>query len=219
MRVAIGYIDPDGLADAEWRADGPAPLSQSLVCRADRIGKPDGREFRPRLCGRGHRCLLREPGYACTAQQPSTKAVGFLFRGCRKVDEAGRARIIDVVTDPDGRLADGIASVQGKEGEAFLAPTDALEPLAGFLGAMLGEGQGSTLLMWLAGHLGDGYAETTIGAIRVATYTDSKEIPPSSTLRSPPRPTSMPRPPDRRPRSRTDVVGAGPPNVTEVRSL
>jgi len=44
-------------------------------------------------------------GYACTAQQPSTKAVGFLFRGCRKVDEAGRARIIDVVTDPDGRLA------------------------------------------------------------------------------------------------------------------
>jgi hypothetical protein len=116
-------------------------------------------------------------GYACTAQQPSTKAVGFLFRGCRKVDEAGRARIIDVVTDPDGRLADGIASVQGKEGEAFLAPTDALEPLAGFLGAMLGEGQGSTLLMWLAGHLGDGYAETTIGAIRVATYTDSKDDP------------------------------------------
>jgi hypothetical protein len=114
-------------------------------------------------------------GYACSAPEPSTKAVGFLFRSCRKVDDAGRTRDIGLVTDPSGALANGFASVQGKDAEAFLAPVDALDPLAGFLGAMLGEDQGSTLLPWLAGHLGDAYAETKIGAIRVATYTQSEQ--------------------------------------------
>jgi hypothetical protein len=79
------------------------------------------------------------------------------------------------VTDPSGGLANGFASVQGKDTEMFLAPVDALDPLAGFLGAMLGEAQGSALLPWLAGHLGDSYAETTIGPIRIATYTESAE--------------------------------------------
>jgi hypothetical protein len=83
--------------------------------------------------------------------------------------------VIGVVTDPRGGLANGFASVQGNDTEEFLAPLDALEPLAGFLGAMLGEDQGSTLLPWLAGHLGDTYAETTIGPIKVATYTESED--------------------------------------------
>jgi len=114
-------------------------------------------------------------GYACSAQQPSTKAVGFFFRSCSKVDDAGRTRVIGVVTDPGGGLADGFASVHGKDAETFLAPVDALDPLAGFLGAMLGEDQGSTLLPWLAGHLGDAYGESTIGAIKVATYTEAEQ--------------------------------------------
>jgi hypothetical protein len=114
-------------------------------------------------------------GYACAPQQPSTKAAGFSFRTCQKVDEAGRTRVIGVVTDPGGGLANGFASVQGKDTETFLAPVDALEPLAGFLGAMFGGDRGSTLLPWLAGHLGDTYAETTIGAIKVATYTESAD--------------------------------------------
>jgi hypothetical protein len=101
--------------------------------------------------------------------------VGFLVRTCEKVDDAGRVRAVGVVTDPSGGLADGFASVQGKGTETFLAPIDALDPLAGFLGAMLGEDQGSTLLPWLAGHLGDAYAETAIGAIKVATYTESAQ--------------------------------------------
>lgn len=42
---------------------------------------------------------------------------------------------------------------------------------------MLGEDQGSTAHPWLAGHLGDAYAETTIGAITVATYTESRDDP------------------------------------------
>ena len=112
-------------------------------------------------------------GYACTAAKPSTKAAGFHFRSCRKVDSAGRTLVIGVVTDPAGNLADGFASVQAADASSFLEPTDALDPLAGFMGAMLGEDQGAAILMWLAGHLGDVYAETTIGGLTIATYAES----------------------------------------------
>ena len=113
-------------------------------------------------------------GYACVAPQPSTKAAGFTFRSCKKVDDAGRTRVIGLVTDPDGGLANGFASVNGKDTETILAPIDALDPLSGFLGAMLGEQQGSALLTWLASYLGDTYAETMSGPIKVATYTESE---------------------------------------------
>ncbi len=112
-------------------------------------------------------------GYLCSASRPSTTAAGFSFRSCEYVDAAGRTHVVGVVTDQGGNLADGFASVQGTDAETILAPTDALDPLAGFLGAMLGEEQGSSLLTWLAGHLGDAYDQTTIGTLRVATYTAS----------------------------------------------
>jgi hypothetical protein len=112
--------------------------------------------------------------YACGAWQPSTRAVGFFLRACENIDDARRTRGIGVVTDPSGGLVNAFASVQGKDAETFLAPVDAPDPMAGFLGAMLGEDQGSALLPWLAGHLGDAYAETTIGGIRVA-YTASAD--------------------------------------------
>jgi len=118
--------------------------------------------------------FYEDAGYACTAREPSTKAAGFFVRQCEIVDGAGRTRVVGVVTDPAGVLANGYASVQGPDAEVILAPIDALEPLAGFLGAMLGEDRGSTVLPWLAGHLGDAYAETTIELIRVATYSESE---------------------------------------------
>jgi hypothetical protein len=114
-------------------------------------------------------------GLACSAPQPSTQAAGFTFRTCERTDDAGRTLTIGLVTDPDGGLANGFASVKGTDSETILAPIDALDPLAGFLGAMLGEDQGATLLTWLASHLGDTYAETTSGPIKVATYTESEE--------------------------------------------
>jgi len=77
-------------------------------------------------------------GYACSASAPSATAVGFAVRTCEKVDDAGRTRTIGVVTDPGGVLSDAFAGVRGTFDEAFLAPTDALDPLAGFLGATLG---------------------------------------------------------------------------------
>ena len=38
---------------------------------------------------------------------------------------------------------------------------------------MLGKDDGASLLTWLAGHLGDAHAETTIGVVTVATYRPS----------------------------------------------
>jgi hypothetical protein len=112
-------------------------------------------------------------GYACTDPQPSTKAVGYTFRTCSLIDAAGRTHVVGVVVDPAGALANGFASVQGTATEAILSPSDALDPLAAFLGAMLGKDAGAALLPWLAGHLGDTYEETTCGDLKVATYTAS----------------------------------------------
>ena len=114
-------------------------------------------------------------GYVCSATQPSTTAAGYTVRTCQETDDAGRTHIVGLVTDPDGALANGFASVKGMETEAILAPIDALDSLAGFLGAILGEEQGADLLTWLASHLGDTYAETTSGPIKVATYTESED--------------------------------------------
>lgn len=114
-------------------------------------------------------------GYVCSAPQPSTVAAGYTVRNCEDTDDAGRARVIGLVIDPHAELANGFASVRGTETETILAPTDALDPLAGFLGAMLGVDRGAGLLTWLASHLGDTYAETTSGPIKVATFTESED--------------------------------------------
>lgn len=114
-------------------------------------------------------------GYACTEPAPSTQAAGYAFRSCQLVDPDGRTRVVGLVTDPAGDLADAFASVQGKAGETILDPTLALEPLAAFLGATLGPTHGESLLPWLAGHLGDAYTTTTIADLTVATYTETPD--------------------------------------------
>lgn len=113
----------------------------------------------------------RSIGYTCAEPVPSTEAAGHDFTSCSLVDGDGRTRVIGLVTDPTGALADGFASMRGRSGEAFLEPTIALEPLAGFLGAMLGAERGSALVPWLAGNLGNEYAETSAQDLHVATYT------------------------------------------------
>jgi hypothetical protein len=110
-------------------------------------------------------------GYTCGDIRPSTIVEGFDVQACTLLDPDGRTRTIGVVTDPDGLVANGFASIKGTSDEPFLEPTVALEPLSAFLGAMLGEAAGTDLVPWLAGHLGDAYAETTAGPITVATYT------------------------------------------------
>jgi hypothetical protein len=113
-------------------------------------------------------------GYTCAAAQPDSEAAAFTVRRCQHADDAGRMRIVALVTDANGDLAAAVASVKAMPGEAVLAPIDALDPLAGFLGATLGETQGSALLTWLASHLGDSHATTMTGPITVTTHTESE---------------------------------------------
>jgi hypothetical protein len=113
-------------------------------------------------------------GYACGEKRPSTQAAGFEVATCQTVDSAGRTRVVGVVTDAAGGLANAWASLTASSTEAALDPADALDPLAGFLGAMLGEQRAESLLGWLADHIGDTYAQTTVGPIAVATYREGE---------------------------------------------
>jgi hypothetical protein len=96
---------------------------------------------------------------------------------CQGADVAGRPISVGVVTDPAGRLGNGFASVTALPDADLLKPTDAIETLSGFLGAMLGDAAATGLLPWLAGHLGDAYASTTFGGGTIATYTESADDP------------------------------------------
>ncbi|HYN69861.1 MAG TPA: hypothetical protein VEX41_06605 [Candidatus Eisenbacteria bacterium] len=116
-------------------------------------------------------------GYACIATEPSTTAAGFFFRSCEKLDDAGRTLVIGLVTDPDGRLAEGFATVSGTQSETVLEPEVALPPLAGFLGATLGEAEGGRAADWLIDHLGGVYEQTTLGRITLATYNGDNDDP------------------------------------------
>lgn len=114
-------------------------------------------------------------GYTCGAVQPSTQAAGYAFRSCQLVDPDGRTRAIGIVTDPADDVAEAYASLRAAASEPVLDPTVALEPFSAFLGAMLGKTQGESLLPWLAGHLGDTDAKTTLGALTFATYSESAD--------------------------------------------
>jgi hypothetical protein len=113
-------------------------------------------------------------GFMCDELQPSATAAGYFYQGCQMKDANGRTLAIGLVTNPSGDLADAYASVQGAPDEVILEPIDALDHLSGFLGAMLGDERGTSLLEWLAGHLGDAYAQTSIDILTVATYTQSE---------------------------------------------
>ena len=93
-------------------------------------------------------------GFICDEIQPSATAAGYFYQGCQMADADGRTLALGFVTDPSGDLADAYASVQARADEPILEPTDALDHLSGFLGAMLGDVRGTSLLEWLAGHLG-----------------------------------------------------------------
>lgn len=116
-------------------------------------------------------------GYSCNAVEPSTTAAGFFFRSCEKVDAAGRSLVVGLVTDPGGRLAEGFATITGNESEDVLEPEVALPPLAGFLGAVLGEDEGARAADWLIDHLGGVYEQTLLGKVTLATYNGEDDDP------------------------------------------
>jgi hypothetical protein len=116
-------------------------------------------------------------GYTCHPVERSTTAAGFLFRSCEKVDAAGRELVVGLVTDPNGRLAEGFATVTGTASETVLEPAVALPTLAGFLGATLGKDEGSRAADWLTDHLGGVYEQTTLGLVTLATYNGDNDNP------------------------------------------
>ena len=114
-------------------------------------------------------------GLVCGSAEPSGTAAGWSSTTCQGSDPAGRPIVIGVLTDPGGALGAGFATVTARPEEDLLEPTDALDPLSGFLGAMLGEERATDQLPWLAGHLGEEYAETTVGDVTIATYLESPD--------------------------------------------
>lgn len=114
-------------------------------------------------------------GYACTARQASTTAVGHEFQSCQLVDGDGRTRTLGIVTDSSDNVADAFLSLRGSDAETLVEPAAVLEPFAGFLGAVLGAEQGSAQLPWVAAHLGDADARTTVGDLTIATYTPAPD--------------------------------------------
>lgn len=114
-------------------------------------------------------------GYACEPPRPSTQAAGHTVRSCSLVDAHGRQRLVSIVTDPVGDIAQALTSIDGTASEPILDPVVALEPFAAFLGATLGAAQGESLLPWLAMHLGDEFATTTLGELTLATYRESPQ--------------------------------------------
>jgi hypothetical protein len=119
----------------------------------------------------------RSIGYTCAPPVPSTVAAGYSVVTCVHVDPAGRSRAVGLVTDGAGRLGNAFASVSAREGETYLDPDDALDPLAAFLGTMLGETRGGEAAVWLKEHLGAVFERTTSGSLTIATYTERGDDP------------------------------------------
>jgi hypothetical protein len=116
-------------------------------------------------------------GYNCADPTPSAVAAGYTLVTCQFLDATGRTRIIGLVTDPGGELGNAYAGVSGRPDETYLDPADALDPLAAFLGTMLGETRGGNAAVWLKEHLGATFEKTEIDAITVATYTGLNDDP------------------------------------------
>lgn len=111
----------------------------------------------------------------CEPPTPSATAAGWFVRTCDGENADGRPIAIGLITDESDALGAGFATVTALPDEDLLEPTDAIDTLSGFLGAMLGEEPATELLPWLASHIGDEYAETTHGNVTVATYTESAD--------------------------------------------
>jgi hypothetical protein len=115
-------------------------------------------------------------GYECQAPTASTQAAGYTVQRCLLTDDAkGLTTLVALVFTADGVTGNAFAGVLGSDGTTLPTPADSAEMLGGFLGAMLGQERGATAMTWLAQHLGEVSAQTTVGDILVATYSVTDE--------------------------------------------
>jgi hypothetical protein len=114
-------------------------------------------------------------GFTCKPATPSTQAAGYSVVRCLKADEATKlTTIIALVADENAVTGDAFAGVVGTDGKTSATPEQAINDLAFFLGAMLGETAGQEAGSWLTQHLGEDLS-TTVGDILVATYPGDKD--------------------------------------------
>jgi hypothetical protein len=110
-------------------------------------------------------------GLKCGDPTPSTQAAGYTITRCVGTDDTTKlTTIVAVVTDPEGVMGDAFVGVLGSDGKTMPKPEDAITGLGFFLGATLGETDGTAAVTWLAQHMGEEMAQTTINDMVVATY-------------------------------------------------
>lgn len=115
-------------------------------------------------------------GFTCDPATPSTQAAGYSAVRCSKADEATKlTSVIVLVADENAATGNAFAGVLSTDGKTSPTPEQAINDLAFFLGAMLGETDGLEAGTWLTEHLGEDLAKTTVGDILVATYPGDKD--------------------------------------------
>ncbi|MDP1805383.1 MAG: hypothetical protein Q8K72_09470 [Acidimicrobiales bacterium] len=115
-------------------------------------------------------------GFTCEDPIASNQVTGYTVFRCLKADDAtGFTTLVALVVDENGVTGDSFAGVLGTDGKTSPTPEQALEPLAFFLGAMMGETEGQKAGTWLTQHLGEDMATIPVGALLVATYPGDKE--------------------------------------------
>ena len=154
-------------------ATSPSAISETTPSSSNAVQSPAAGPFA--FSANAITSFYENASLGCNPPAPSTTAAGWFVRTCEGENAESRPVAIGVITDESGVLGAGFAAVTALPDEDLLEPTDAIDTLSGFLGAMLGEEPATELLPWLADHLGDEYAETTVGGVTVATYTESAD--------------------------------------------
>jgi hypothetical protein len=113
-------------------------------------------------------------GFTCADPTASTQAKGYQVYRCTTTDSAKQlTTIVGIVVDPSGVTGDAFAGVLDANGKTMPSNTDASTPLLKFMGAMLGETAGTQAGIWLVSHMGEKQAQSTVGDMVVATYTEN----------------------------------------------
>ncbi|MEI7745582.1 MAG: hypothetical protein WCK58_17735 [Chloroflexota bacterium] len=115
-------------------------------------------------------------GYVFEDPQASSQAAGWWSVRCLRSDPAtGLTHIVSIVVDRDGVLGDGFSGVVGPAGTPMPSTADVATSLGGFLGALLGQEDGTRAFGWASAHFGGEAAQATLADMLVGTYVEDDE--------------------------------------------
>jgi hypothetical protein len=109
-------------------------------------------------------------GFACDAWQTAA-APGYQTRACRQADVTNSAgdQLVTLTIDPDGALADILASYAHRDGSSVDRGA-AMRFFATVLGASFGGPDGKVAATWLTGNLGTPSAALDLRGLRFGTF-------------------------------------------------